>query len=62
VDLFYEGGDTVFSRRKDVNHKASEYQEALKIYQEKGFGVSAGNESGLQRIGIVNRIAREEIR
>ncbi len=62
VDLFCDGGDTVLSRRKDVNHKAPEYQEALKIYQEKGFGMSAGNESGLQRIGVVNRIAKEEMR
>ncbi|HEY7062357.1 MAG TPA: hypothetical protein VII06_12840 [Chloroflexota bacterium] len=62
VDLFYDGGDTVLSRRKDVAHKAPEYQEALKLYQEKGFGLSAGNESGLQRIQVVNRIAREELR
>jgi hypothetical protein len=62
VDLFYDGGDTVLSRRKDVHHRAPEYPEALQIYQEKGFGMSAGNESGLQRIQVVNRIAKEEIR
>ena len=47
VDLFYDRGDTVLSRWKDVQRRAPQYQEVLQLYQEKGFGMSADNASGL---------------